>query len=110
MKPKIDETRFGSITVAGVKYGHDVIIPLSGKVEKRKKLSKELFGTAHIISQAEAESVYEEERIGSSSGLDNPARQGFLLKPPSFSKARGVRSSCCPPWRPSAAGTRRKMR
>jgi hypothetical protein len=60
VKPKIDETRFGSITVAGVKYGHDVIIPLSGKVEKRKKLSKELFGTAHIISQAEAESVYEE--------------------------------------------------
>ncbi len=60
MKPMIDGTSFGSITIAGEKYDHDVIIRLNGKVEKRKKkLSKEVFGTSHIISLAEAEYVYE---------------------------------------------------
>ena len=61
MKPKIDKTKFGSITISGKKYENDVIIRLNGKVEKRKKkLSKELFGTSHIISLAEAEYVYED--------------------------------------------------
>lgn len=61
MKPKIDKTVFGSITIAGEKYSHDVLIRLSGKVEKRKKkLSKEIFGTSHMISLAEAGYVYEE--------------------------------------------------
>jgi len=61
MIPKINKTKFGSITVAGEKYDHDILIRLNGKVEKRKKrLSKEVFGTSHIISLAEAEYVYEE--------------------------------------------------
>ena len=61
MKPNIDKTKFGSITIAGEKYEHDVIIRLNGKVGKRrKKLSKELFGTSHIISLAEAEYVHED--------------------------------------------------
>jgi len=59
MKPKIDKTKFGSITVSGKKYENDILIRLNGKVEKRKKkLSKEVFGTSHIISQAEAEYIY----------------------------------------------------
>jgi hypothetical protein len=61
MIPKINKTRFGSITVAGENYEHDILIRLNGKVEKRKKkLSKEVFGTSHIISLAEAEHIYEE--------------------------------------------------
>lgn len=61
MIPKINKTKFGSITVAGEKYEHDILIRLNGKVEKRKKrLSKEVFGTSHIISLVEAEYVYEE--------------------------------------------------
>jgi hypothetical protein len=61
VKPKIDKTKFGSITIAGDNYEHDVIIRLNGKVEKRKKkLSKNLYGTSHIISLAEAEYVYED--------------------------------------------------
>ncbi len=61
MNVKISKTTFGSITIGGEYYGHDVIIRLNGKVEKRKKkLSKELFGTSHIISLAEAEDLYEE--------------------------------------------------
>lgn len=60
MKPKIDKSSFGSITIAGERYSYDVLIRLSGNVEKRKKkLSREIFGTSHIISLAEAEYVYE---------------------------------------------------
>lgn len=60
MKPKIEKTKFGSITIAGEKYDHDILIRLSGNVEKRKKkLSKEIYGTSHIISLAEAQYVYE---------------------------------------------------
>ena len=57
---KIDNTAFGSITIDGQTYPHDVIIRLSGKVEKRKKkLSKKIFGTSHTISLDEAQFVYE---------------------------------------------------
>jgi hypothetical protein len=61
MKPKIDKTKFGSITVSGKKYENDILIRLDGSLEKRKKkLSKEVFGTSHIISLAEAEYVYQD--------------------------------------------------
>ncbi|MEN6410094.1 MAG: Mth938-like domain-containing protein [Anaerolineaceae bacterium] len=61
MKPKIEKTQFGSITITGEEYEHDVIIRLNGKVEKRKKkLSKAIYGTSHILSLAEAEYVYED--------------------------------------------------
>ena len=61
MKPRIDETAFGSITIAGQVYEHDVIIRLGGEVQKRKKkLSKAVYGTAHVISLDEAQYVYEE--------------------------------------------------
>ena len=60
MKPKIDKTIFGLIVIGGQKYDYDVIIHLNGVVEKRKKkLSKEIFGTSHIISIQEAKYVYE---------------------------------------------------
>ncbi len=61
MKPIIDKTRFGSITIAGEKYTNDVLIRLDGEVVKRKKkLSKAEYGTAHILSLAEAKHVYED--------------------------------------------------
>lgn len=60
MKPKIEKTKFGSITIAGERYEYDVLIRLDSKVEKRKKkLSKEVYGTSHVVSLAEAEYVYE---------------------------------------------------
>jgi len=60
MKPRIDSTTFGSITIAGEAFQHDVLIRLDGEVEKRKKkLSKAVFGTSHVVSVAEAEQVYE---------------------------------------------------
>lgn len=60
MKPYIDQTVFGSITIEGSRFEHDVIIRLDGQVKKRKKkLSKAVYGTSHVISLAEAEHVYE---------------------------------------------------
>jgi hypothetical protein len=60
MKPRIDGTRFGSITVAGTVFEHDVVIRPDGQVKKRKKkLSKAVYGTSHTISLREAKHVYE---------------------------------------------------
>ena len=61
MKPKIDSTVFGSITIEGKKIEHDVVIRLDGDVEKRKKkLSKALYGTSHTISLDEAKHIYQD--------------------------------------------------
>jgi hypothetical protein len=60
MKPKIDATEFGTITIDGERIDHDVLIRLSGEVTKRrKKLSKAVYGTSHTVSLAEAEYIYE---------------------------------------------------
>jgi hypothetical protein len=61
MEPRIDQTQFGSVTIDGEVFTHDVIIRLGGRVEKRKKkLSKAVYGTSHTISLAEAEHLYQE--------------------------------------------------
>jgi hypothetical protein len=65
MKPRIDRTAFGSITVGGETVPHDVIVCLDGKVKKRKKkLSKAVYGTSHVISLDEAKFVYEKGARG----------------------------------------------
>jgi hypothetical protein len=71
MRPKIDSTEFGSITIEGSEFDHDVLIRLSGEIKKRKKkLSKSVFGTSHIISIEEAEYIFEKgaERLVIGSG------------------------------------------
>jgi len=61
MKPKTEDTHFGSITIDGEELDHDVLIRRDGRIEKRKKkLSKKYYGTSHKISLEEAEFVYEE--------------------------------------------------
>ncbi len=60
MKHRIDRTKFGSITIDGEVFAHDVIIRLNGNVKKRKKkLSKAVYGTSHTLSLAEAKHVYQ---------------------------------------------------
>ena len=57
----IDATTFGAITINGKTYDHDVIIRLSGAVEKRRKrLSKEMYGISHIVSKPEAKFLFED--------------------------------------------------
>jgi hypothetical protein len=60
MQPRIDRTQFGSVTIDGKVFEHDVLIRLGGQVEKRKKkLSKAVYGTSHTMSLAEAKHVYQ---------------------------------------------------
>jgi hypothetical protein len=57
---KIDGTVFGAITIDGKTYEHDVVVRLSGEVVKRKKkLSKRLYGTSHVLSEDEAKFLFE---------------------------------------------------
>ncbi len=61
MRPSIDRTKFGSITINGEVFKHDVVIRLDGQVKKRKKkLSKAIYGTSHTISLDEARQFYQE--------------------------------------------------
>jgi hypothetical protein len=78
MRPRIDATDFGSITVEGTVFDHDVVISPDGEVSKRKKkLSKAVYGTSHTISLEEAR---ERERSAPSClaalvpHLDSPGR------------------------------------
>ena len=58
---EIERTTFGTITIDGKTYEHDVLIRLSGEVVKRKKkLSKKYYGTSHVLSKDEAKFVYEQ--------------------------------------------------
>jgi hypothetical protein len=73
MEPRIDRTQFGSVTINGEVFAHDVIIRLGGRVEKRKKkLSKAVYGTSHTISLAEAEHLFQDgaERLLIGAGQD----------------------------------------
>ena len=57
---EIESTTFGTITMDGKTYDHDVVVRLSGEVVKRKKkLSKKYYGTSHILSRDEAKFVFE---------------------------------------------------
>ena len=61
MKPKIQETSFGSITIGEQAYRYDVLVRLDGQVKKRKKkLSKVIYGTSHVISLDEAQHIYQQ--------------------------------------------------
>ncbi len=61
MKPTLNGAGFGYIDLNGERIKGDILIRLDGEVIKRKKkLSKEIYGTSHTISLAEAEYIYQE--------------------------------------------------
>jgi hypothetical protein len=61
MKPRIDGTAFGSITIDDTVYEKDVVIRLDGEVKKRKKkLSSDIYGTSHTVSLDEAKHIHQE--------------------------------------------------
>ncbi|MGE5532267.1 MAG: Mth938-like domain-containing protein [Bacteroidota bacterium] len=86
MRPKIEDTWFGSITVEGTRYEHDIIIRLSGKVRRRnKQLSKAQYGTSHTISLDEIRDLHRKraERVIIGSGQEgkvalSPEAEKFL--------------------------------
>jgi hypothetical protein len=61
MEPTIQKTEFGSITIDDEIYEHDVVIRMNGNVKKRKKkLSKQKYGTSHTVSLDEAKHILDE--------------------------------------------------
>ena len=58
--PHLDRTGFGWLEIDGRRYEHDVLIRLSGEIERRKKkLSKRIYGTSHTVSLDEARHTFE---------------------------------------------------
>ena len=56
---EIENTSFGTITIDGKTYEHDVVVRPSGEIVKRKKkLSKKYHGTSHMLSKDEAKFVF----------------------------------------------------
>jgi hypothetical protein len=108
---EIEGTTFGTITIDGKTYEHDVIIRLSGEVVKRKKkLSKKDYGTSHVLSKDEAKFVFEsgcEQLILGSGQMGN-----VHLSPEArrISRKRAARLCCNPPPRRSVRSTGRMQR
>jgi hypothetical protein len=107
MQPRIDRTRFGSVTIDGKVYEHDVLIRLGGELEKRKKkLSQVIYGTSHIISLAEARHVYQE---GAELLLIGAGQYGTVTlseEAAAYLGATAARYGCCRRRRSSRSGTR----
>jgi hypothetical protein len=60
MKPYIDSTSFGSISVNQTILDHDIVLRWNDDIKKRKKkLSKKIYGTSHILSLEEAKHIYQ---------------------------------------------------
>lgn len=60
MKPLLGKSGFGHIEAEGTRLDHDIVISLTGEIKKRKKkLSKSVYGTSHILSLEEAKYIYE---------------------------------------------------
>ncbi len=108
---EIEGTTFGTITIDGKTYEHDVIIRLSGEVMKRKnKLSKKYYGTSHVLSMDEAKFIFErgcEQLILGSGQMGN-----VHLSPEArvISRKRAARFYCSPPLRRSVCSTDRMRR
>ena len=85
---EIESTTFGTITIDGKTYEHDVVIRLSGEIVKRKKkLSKKYYGTSHVVSKDEAKFVFErgcEQLIVGSGQMGNvhlsPEAEAYFAK------------------------------
>ena len=85
---RIKDTTFGNITIDGKTYDHDVVIRLDGDIVKRKKkLSKKLYGTSHVVSKDEAKFVFEKgsELLILGSGQEgsvrlSPEAEAYLAK------------------------------
>ena len=88
MQPHIQETKFGSITVDGETLDHHIVIRLGGKVKKRKKkLSKQHYGTSHTVSLDEARHIFDDgaERLIIGTGQHGKVKlsgeaQGYFQK------------------------------
>ena len=108
---EIEGTTFGTTTIDGKTYEHDVIIRLSGEVVKRKKkLSKKYYGTSHVLSKDEAKFVFERDVSSSFSARARGAMCISHRKPRLISQKRAARFCCGPPPRRLVRSTGRMQR
>jgi len=92
MKPTLKGTGFGWIDVADQRISHDILIRLDGKVTKRKKrLSKEIYGTSHTISLAEAVYIYQDGAQGLLIGAGQFGRVRLSPEAATFFQDKGCR-------------------
>jgi len=97
MKPRIDSTQFGSIVIEGKTFRHDVQIGLDGEVSKRKKkLSKAIYGTSHIISLDEAKNVYQKGAARLIVGSGQHGLAGLSDEAAAFFKDKGCHVDLLP--------------
>jgi hypothetical protein len=108
---EIEGTTFGTITIDGKTYEHDVVIRLSGEVVKRKKkLSKKYYGTSHMLSKDEASLS---SRADVSSSFSARARWAMCIyrrRLRLISRKRAARYYCSPRPRRSRRSTGRTRR
>ncbi|MGB9927198.1 MAG: MTH938/NDUFAF3 family protein [Methanosarcina sp.] len=97
MKPKINSTTFGSITLGHRTFEYDILIRMNGHVEKRKKkLSKKLYGTSHKVSLAEAKYIYQK---GAQKLIIGTGQTGYVelsKKAKKFFKMKGCKPKLLP--------------
>ena len=92
MRPRINASTFGTITIDGREFGNDVILRLDGSIEKRKKkLSKKIYGTSHTISLDEARHVHEKGAELLLIGTGHCGRVGLSDEAERYFKKRGCR-------------------
>ena len=107
---EIEGTTFGTITVDGKTYEHDVIIRLSGEVLKRKKkLSKKYYGT--LSSRRTKRSSF--SKPDASSSFSARARWAMCIyrrKLRRISRKSAARCCCSPPPTRSVRSTGRMRR
>lgn len=97
MKPTLSGTGFGWIDVEGERISHDILIRLDGEVTKRKKkLSKEIYGTSHTLSLAEAEHIYQEGAQGLLIGAGQFGRVRLSPEASSFFQDKGLTVTLLP--------------
>src|SRR4029453_19618601 len=98
MERRIDRTEFGSATIDGEVFDHDVIIRLGGRLEKRKKkLSKAVYGTSHTISLAEAEHLYQDGGERLLIGAGQEGRGGLSEEAATYFARKGCPGEPLPP-------------
>ena len=108
---EIEGTTFGTITINGKTYEHDVIIRRSGEVVKRKKkLSKKYYGTSHVLSKDEAKFVFEPGCEQLILGSGQMAMCIYRRKLRLISRRGAARYYCSPPPRRSGCSTGRMLR
>jgi hypothetical protein len=92
MKPKTEKTSFGQITIDGHTYQHDVLIRLEGDITKRKKkLSKQVYGTSHTISLDEARYIFQEGAAKLIIGTGQYGLVNLSEEAANFFKEKGLR-------------------